>query len=160
MTIPRIVSDWLGDQEKPYCAVYHASAVTSQEVAEAAGISGELVVKGVVVKDADGFLVALVPAAHMLHLRVLRRVAGRPFELAGEEEFRDLFPDCDPGAVPGLALAYGVPVLVAAELAERPLVYLESGDHRTLVEMQGKTLRELLPHAAFLALSGPAHVAA
>jgi Ala-tRNA(Pro) deacylase len=155
MTIPRTIATYLGNHEAAYRTVSHPAAATSQEIAEAAGVSGTQVVKGVVLEDADGFLVALLPAHHLLHVGELRRSAGRPLELAREDRFVGLFEDCDNGAVPALATAYGVPVMVAQELSEMPQVYLEAGDHRTLIEMDGAAFSGLLPGAAFVPLSGP-----
>jgi Ala-tRNA(Pro) deacylase len=155
MTIPRTIATYLGDHEAAYRTVSHPAAATSQEIAEAAGVSGTQVVKGVVLEDADGFLVALIPAHHLLHVGELQRSAGRPLELAPEDHFVALFDDCDRGAVPALATAYGVPVIAARELAGMPRVYLEAGDHRTLIEMDGEAFAGLLPGAAFVPLSGP-----
>ncbi len=155
MTIPRTIEAYLGDHDAAYRTVSHPAAATSQEIAEAAGVSGTQVVKGVVLEDADGFLVALIPAHHLLHVRDLQRTAGRPLELAREDRFVRLFDDCDSGAVPALATAYGVPVMAARELADMPQVYLEAGDHETLIEMDGEAFAGLLPGAAFVPLSGP-----
>ena len=155
MTIPKTIAAYLGNHEAAYRTVSHPEAATSQEIAEAAGVSGTEVVKGVVLEDADGFLVALIPAHHLLHVGELQRTAGRPLELAREERFARLFEDCDSGAVPALATAYGVPVVAARELAEMPRVYLEAGDHRTLIEMDSEAFAGLLPGAAFVPLSGP-----
>ena len=155
MTIPRTIATYLGDHEAAYRTVSHPAAATSQEIAEAAGVSGAQVVKGVVLEDADGFLVALLPAHHLLHVGELQRSAGRPLELAREDRFVPLFGDCDSGAVPALATAYGVPVIAARELAEMPQVYLEAGDHKTLIEMEGSAFASLLPGTAFVPLTGP-----
>ena len=155
MTIPRTIATYLGDHADAYRTVSHPAAATSQEIAEAAGVSGAQVVKGVVLEDADGFLVALLPAHRLLHVGELQRSAGRPLELAREDRFVPLFGDCDSGAVPALATAYGVPVIAARELAEMPQVYLEAGDHKTLIEMEGSAFASLLPGTAFVPLSGP-----
>lgn len=155
MTIPGTVATYLRDSRTAYRTLTHAEAGSSQEIAEAAGVSGKAVVKGVVLEDADGFLVALIPATHRLHVADIQRSCGRPLELAREADFQTLFSDCDAGAVPALAPAYGVPVMAEQDLAALPVVYLEAGDHRTLIEMEGAALAELLPGAAFIPVSGP-----
>ncbi len=45
--------------------------------------------------------------------------------------------------------------MAARELADMPHVYLEAGDHETLIEMDGEAFAGLLPGAAFVPLSGP-----
>ncbi len=155
MTIPGTVASYLHARRAAYRTVTHPEAGSSQEIAEAAGVSGKTVVKGVVLEDADGFLVALIPATRQLHVADIQRSCGRPLELAREKDFEDLFSDCDAGAVPALAPAYGVPVMAERDLAALPVVYLEAGDHRTLIEMDGAALAELLPGAAFIPVSGP-----
>jgi Ala-tRNA(Pro) deacylase len=155
MTIPGTVEAYLRARRQAYRTLTHEEAGSSQEIAEAAGVSGKTVVKGVVLEDADGFVVALIPATHRLHVADIQRSCGRPLELAREEDFQALFADCDAGAVPALAPAYGVPVMADRDLAALPVLYLEAGDHRTLIEMDGAALADLLPGAAFVPVSGP-----
>ena len=55
--------------------------------------------------------------------------------LATEVEFADMFPDCEPGAMPPFGNLYGLDVYVAETLAEDELIAFNAGSHRELVRM-------------------------
>ena len=57
--------------------------------------------------------------------------------MAGEEQIETLFTDCEPDAVPALGAAYGLDILVDESLAQQPEIYLECGDHDSLVHISG-----------------------
>jgi Ala-tRNA(Pro) deacylase len=67
--------------------------------------------------------------------------------MAREEQIETLFLDCEPGAVPALGAAYGLKVIVDDSLANEPEIYLEGGDHASLVHISGTTFHELLADA-------------
>lgn len=47
------------------------------------------------------FLMAVLPASEHVEIEALRRITGRDqLEIAGEEDLRRLFPDCELGAMP------------------------------------------------------------
>jgi len=58
-----------------------------------------------------------------------------------------LFGDCAQGAVPALGSAYGLETLVDDSLNDQDEVYIEGGDHESLVCLSG---------SAFMGLLGPA----
>jgi Ala-tRNA(Pro) deacylase len=55
--------------------------------------------------------------------------------LATEHEIEQLFGDCAQGAIPPIGECYGLDVIVDDSIEEQPEVYLEGGDHATLVHM-------------------------
>ncbi len=64
--------------------------------------------------------------------------------LSEENQAAGYFPDCDAGAIPPLGPAYGVKTLMDEALASLAYVYFESGDHRTLIRVDGVDFLELL----------------
>jgi Ala-tRNA(Pro) deacylase len=64
--------------------------------------------------------------------------------LATEQELVTLFPDCDEGAIPPCGTLYGLTTLVDTAILAQPEVYFESGDHATLVKVNGEQFRSLL----------------
>jgi len=137
MTIPTTVLRCLEDRGANFEIRAHPAAVTATEVAQAAHVSGDIVVKAVVLKDRDGLVVALLPATHVLLVRPIAKFLGRELEIAVEADFEELFPDCDTGAVPALTLPYGVTTIVDTVLFEAPRLFLESGSHSDLVAVSG-----------------------
>ena len=57
-------------------------------------------------------------------------------ELASEEEFAELFPDCEVGAMPPLGNLYGLPVYVASTLAEDEEIVFNAGTHTDVIRMK------------------------
>ncbi len=157
MTIPDTVRRCLDDRGATYSVHPHPTAMTAAATAEAAHVSGELVVKAVVLKDAEGFVVALLPASHTLHVVTLSEALGRPLVLAAEKDFEGVFADCDAGAVPALALPYGVTTVLDESLMGITKLYLESGSHRDLIEMSGEDFRALFADSPALQISSHKH---
>ncbi len=82
-----------------------------------------------------GYMLAVLPASHHIRLLDLRRQVGQDVDLADEMEIDRLFRDCAHGAVPPVGDCYGLDVIVDDSIQEQPEVYMESGDHETLLHM-------------------------
>src|SRR3954463_16044016 len=78
---------------------------------------------------------AVLPASHHVSLPDLRAQLGEDTTLASEHEIGQVFRDCASGAVPALGTCYGLKTIIDDKLAEQPEVYLEAGDHATLIHM-------------------------
>ena len=61
---------------------------------------------------------------------------GPDVGLADENEIVQLFGDCAPGAVPPIGNCYGLDVIVDESIEAQPEVYMEAGDHETLLHMK------------------------
>jgi len=70
--------------------------------------------------------------------------------LASEPELRQLFDDCDTGAIPALSEAYGLKVIWDDQLKHASDIYIEAGDHEHLIHLRGSDFQQLmesLPHS-------------
>ena len=130
-----------------YDTLVHQRTTTASETAKAAHIPGSRLVKAVVIKDDDGFMMVLLPASHHIRFGELQGLLERRVELATEDELSPLFADCDKGAIPALGMAYGLDVLVEDALVETGDLYFEGGDHATLVHMQADAFNCLMGEA-------------
>ena len=144
MTISATVKQHLADAGIEYDVIYHDHTGDSMSTAKAAHVSGESMVKAVVLKDAKGYLMAVMPATCKLSQGEMYDILGRRLELASEEELAEIFPDCDPGAVPPLASAYGMEAVWDDSLANREEIYFEGGDHDSVVHVNGEDFRSLM----------------
>jgi Ala-tRNA(Pro) deacylase len=115
--------------------------------AEASHVPANRVAKAVVLKSDDRFMVAVLPASRYIHFGELRQLLGGHVRMAHEEEFERLFRDCEPGAVPALGSAYGLNVLVDDSLGTESDVYVEGGDHASLIRVSGLAFQRLLADA-------------
>ena len=82
-----------------------------------------------------GYMLAVLPASHHLRLSDLRDQLGDNVEMADEPEIDLLFPDCAHGAVPPLGHCYALPLIVDDSIEAQPEIYMEAGDHETLLRM-------------------------
>lgn len=147
MAISITVQNYLKDLGIRYYSLAHDHTETSSLTAEASHVQGARLIKAVIIKDGERYLMALLPASHHLRLKELQDLLGRKVELATEKEFTTLFPDCDPGAVPALGMAYGFDVVVEDKLAMTGDLFFEGGDHETLVHMQAEDFNGLVVEA-------------
>src|SRR5689334_21207018 len=129
MPIAASVREYLRHEGIPYDTVTHSNTHDSSHSAQAAHVSGDQVAKCVLLEDENGYLMAVLPASHRLDLQAVRYELDRPFEMARENEIIELFSDCEPGAIPPLAPAYGIEAVVDKSLADISDVYFEAGDH-------------------------------
>lgn len=152
MTIAARLKQHLDGKGVRYDVVPHPHTTTSSLTAQAAHIPGTRVVKSVVVHHEMGYALALVPSTHRVELGSLQSVMDRRLGLATEREIASIFSDCEPGAVPPIGAAYGVPVVLDESLGEEPELYFEGGDHRSLIHVSGEAFRTLTQgaqHARF-----------
>ena len=124
------------DNQVEFRAMTHRTAYTAQEVAAAQDVKGIQVAKVTMVK-ADAKIVMLVlPASHRIDFPKLKKTLGaKETQLAKEEEFSNLFPDCDTGAMPPFGNMYNVPVYVDRALTEDPEIVFQAGSHRDTMKI-------------------------
>lgn len=149
MTVAVTLQRYLADQGIEYDVVKHRPTVSSLETAEASHVPGDFLAKAVIVKDEDNFMVAVLPASHHIQLRELSHLLERPIGLATEQEASDLFKDCKLGAFPAIGSAYGLDVIVEDTLAAQADVYVEGGDHASLVHLTAHQFRSLMENARY-----------
>lgn len=138
------LQSYFREHPAPYDLLYHHRSATSLETARTSHLPPERLAKAVVLDDGQRCLVAVLPATRHVELGELNTRTGRVMRLLTEDEFSRYFPDCEPGAVPALAGAYGLEVIWDESLAEEPDLYFEAGDHRTLVHMKTRDFIEMM----------------
>ena len=153
MNIAPRVQDYLAEQQIAYEVIPHPHTINSTATAQAAHVLGARVAKAVVLKDGAGYVLAVLPSTHHLALsKLCRELHRHPLELASESELKDLFADCDLGAVPPLGAAYGLPMIVEEALEAQPEVFFEAGDHEHVIHVSQSEFARLtsgVPHAHF-----------
>lgn len=119
-----------------YETISHSAAYTTQEVAAAAHIPGREVAKTVMVKVDGDMAMVVLPAPKQVDLERVREITGAAsVDLAGEDEFKDLFPNCEPGAMPPFGNLWDLQVFVDQRLREDERIAFNSGTHSELVRM-------------------------
>lgn len=144
MTIAASVIDVLTETETDYEVISHPKSYSSTETAEAAHVADDHIAKGVLLKDDQGYLLAVIPASQWVALHRMKAELDRDLQLASEEEIARLFGDCDPGAIPPLGESYGVETVLDEALTSLAGVYFEGGDHERLIRVSGEQFNSLM----------------
>ncbi len=130
------IKNYLDDQHVRYETIHHAQAFTAQEVANAAHIPGKMLAKTVIVKLDDRYAMAVLPASCKINLGRLKQASGAKYaQLATEEDFKGLFPECEIGAMPPFGNLYDIDVYVEEELVEDEEIAFNAGTHTELIKL-------------------------
>jgi len=130
------LEEYLGRAGVAYEITSHPVRFTTQGVAEVEHIPGRLVAKVVMVFADAQLIMVVTPATAQVDLDWVREAAGAgDVRLAQESEFRDIFPDCEVGAMPPFGHLYGLPVYADMALARDPVIIFNAGTHRHTVTM-------------------------
>ncbi|MBF0278774.1 MAG: YbaK/EbsC family protein [SAR324 cluster bacterium] len=139
------LKEFLDSSDIKYVNITHSKAYTSQEIAASAHISGKELAKTIVVKLDGKFALAVLPASSQIDFRIFREVADADeVLLADEDEFGELFPECEVGAMPPFGNLYGLDVFVSEELAEDEEIAFNAGSHTELVRLAYEDFERLV----------------
>lgn len=147
MSVAVTLEDYLRSKGSRYEVVQHAHSHSSMDTAEVAHIPGDRLAKTVLLEDEFGYVAAVVPSTYHVRLSEMWKKTGRRLVLASETEMRELFKDCEVGAVPPVCTAYGLQTYLDESLIRQPDVYFEAGDHEQLIHMNIDQFLELMAEA-------------
>ena len=129
--------DYLDKNEIKYVTLQHSKAFTAQEVAASAHIPGRQMVKPVMVKVDGDLKMVVLPSTHDLDFDALRdTLNATDAELASEDEFEDLFPDCELGAMPPFGNLYDIETIVSEALTGDVEIAFNAGSHSEIIKME------------------------
>lgn len=135
----RKLKEFLDSHNIKFVTISHSQAFTAQQIAAIAHIPGKELAKTVMVKIDGKMAMAVLPASYKVDFGLLKKAAGaKRVELASEQEFKDMFPDCEVGAMPPFGNLYGMEVYVAESLAEDEEIAFNAGSHTELVKVSYK----------------------
>ena len=116
------LKELLDEHRVKYEVIHHPVAYTAQEEAAVAHVPGAQWAKTVVVLTDGDPVLAVLPAHRRIDLQRFRKVTGADqVQLAGETQFRELYPDCELGAIPPFGNLYGQTTFVDEEMRRPPL---------------------------------------
>jgi Ala-tRNA(Pro) deacylase len=153
MGIAISLQDYLDGRGVAYDVVAHEPTSRSSMTARAARISEDNLAKGVLIRYRNGYILAIIPASHDVRLDELGALYERHVNLATEAEVAKIFGDCEVGAVPPVANAYGLEAVMDDSLEGFNDIYFEAGDHRTLVHVKGRDFHKLMPNVPHAKIS-------
>ncbi|HKL16663.1 MAG TPA: YbaK/EbsC family protein [Balneolaceae bacterium] len=139
------LTDYLDENDIKYVTVNHSKAFTAQEVAASAHIPGRRMAKPVMV-NADGDLkMVVLPSTHDLDFDALKNTLNASdVELASESDFKNLFPDCELGAMPPFGNLYDIETIVSEELTGDVEIAFNAGSHNEVIKMAYRDFETLV----------------
>ena len=137
MAVVASVQEFLRRANVPYAVFPHVRAYTAQEEAAVTHVPGRDWAKAVVCFIDGEPVQAVVPADLEVDLDRLAVVArANSIRVAGEDELRWLYPDCERGAMPPLGPLYRQMVYVDEALADEDEIVFNAGTHGDAVRMR------------------------
>ncbi len=136
MAIPRQISEFLDSQQVWYQCCTHSPAYTAQGLAHVQHVSGKELAKVVMVVADNRMVMAVLPASHRIEIERLGELIGaQHIRVATEEEFKDIFPDCELGAMPPFGNLYHLEVWVDTALHGHQTIVFNAGTHVETIQM-------------------------
>ena len=145
MTIATRVHQFLNEQQIPYSTVTHSPSHSSAQSAIAAQVPLQKVAKAVILKDdVNNYLMALIPASNRVRVRHINELTARDMSLATESEVNKRFTDCENGAIPPIGQPYNMDMIWDNRLGNTTDLYLEAGDHETLIHIKQQAFQKMM----------------
>lgn len=137
MPISQTLKEYLDREHVHYDVLPHPEAFRAAAVAQALHTPEKEMAKVVILKVNERFVMMVLPASWQVDLHRLSTVfAAHQVRLATEDELKDLFPDCELGAMPPFGVLYGLPVYVDHSLSEDEEIVFEAGTHSEAIRMR------------------------
>ncbi len=144
MGLPLNVRAYLERENIAYQMLTHPRTSTLAQAAEVCDIPFSQLARAVILVDARGLLMAVLPADHVLDFAALCTLLQRDLELVPGNQLSAIFDDCEPRSYPPVAPAYDLDVVVDTALADLQTVTFEPGVHTTLLQVSQDDFRRLL----------------
>lgn len=141
----RKLKQYLDEHNIKYVTIGHSKAYTAQEIAASSHISGKDFAKTVIVKVDGNMAMAVLPANRSIHFELLANaIDAVSVELATEDEFRDLFPSCEVGAMPPFGNLWDMTVYLSDALVKEDEITFNAGSHTELIRLKYKDFKRLV----------------
>jgi Ala-tRNA(Pro) deacylase len=143
---------YLEENDVRFVTIKHSPAFTAQEIAALAHVPGKEVAKTVMVKLDGTMAMVVLPAPDHVSADRLKEFSGADeVELASEDEFADIFPNCEVGAMPPFGNLWDMDVFVDQRLREDEQIVFNAGTHTELVRLSYADFERLVkPTIGFL----------
>lgn len=137
MSILRRLKDHLDREKIPYEILTHRETFTAPELAQTLRVPGKELAKVVILKVETRFVMVVLPANWKADIKRLGEIFhARHVRLATEVEFKELFPDCELGAMPPFGNLYGLEVYVDRSLTDDEEIVFQAGTHHEAVKLR------------------------
>lgn len=130
------LDDFLNSKEVPFEKVQHKPAFSANRIARTLHVPGKDVAKTVLLRADDSYVLVVLPGTCHVDLELVRcALDAQRVEMASEQEMAELFPDCEPGAIPPFGSLYHLATLVDESLAEDEEIVFDANTHQQAIRM-------------------------
>ncbi len=144
MTISKKLKKFLDEKGVDYKVTSHPPAYTAQEIAGKQHVPGSQVLKPVIVRCGEEYIMCVLPSTHFIDFEKLEKCTNlHDLELADEEALASLFPDDELGAEPPIGPLSGIETLVDSSIESESEVYFNAGNHEEMIWMKKKDFIDL-----------------
>ena len=147
MAIAKTIKQYLDGKHIVYSVIEVSRFESPIEAAKLAKIPPQSLYYPVVMRDAFGLMMAVLPASHKLDFDGLSDLLHRKVSPAYQTQLSSVFADCQPGHIPPVGIAYGLRTVIDAALTTPDEVYIVAGDHSRLIKMSRKSFMMLQTNA-------------
>jgi Ala-tRNA(Pro) deacylase len=142
------LTQYLDEHRVKYVSIRHSPAYTAAEVAMSAHVPARSFAKTIIIKIDDVPEMLVLPASRRILIHELREMLETEHvKLASEHEIRELFPDCELGAMPPFGPLYGMKVHVTAGLTQEKEITFNAGTHTETITMAYADFEKLVQPA-------------
>jgi Ala-tRNA(Pro) deacylase len=128
-----------------YERLHHHRDYTAMETAAHTHTPGKQFAKAVIVRVHENLAMAVLPSNHVVDVeRMASALGGARVVLASEEEFEDLCPDCEAGAIPPFGNLYGLDVYVSPALVVNERITCVAGHHAEAISLTYRDFERLV----------------
>lgn len=142
--LPTTIQRFLDKHSADVRSLYHPATETLGQTARVCGIAETQLIRAIILVDAQGPLMAILPSNHLLDFNALCHLLNRELEPVPAAQLQGIFDDCEPRCCPPLGIAYGLDVIVDSILLEQDDLYLEPGCHNQLLCLSRNEFLRLL----------------
>ncbi len=127
----------LDSNDVRYQKITHSKTETAEDTAHSALVNEEEFAKVVVFKVGGKMAMAVLPADEKVDPEMLATACDvKHVEIADEDEFKNLFPNCDVGAMPPFGSLFNIEVYIEEEMTLRDNIIFNAGSHTEIVKMK------------------------
>ncbi|MDI6450252.1 aminoacyl-tRNA deacylase [Anaerobaca lacustris] len=138
------ITEFLDKSGVKYEVLEHRPVFSAQRLAQIEHEPGRFVAKPVIVKADGRFLMCVLPADAKIDLETLKgQLDAESVELADEEDFAELFPDCEVGAEPPFGSLFHLETVMDKALEKDDHILFRAGSHTKAVRLNMADYRKL-----------------
>ena len=131
------ISKFLREKKVKFDTMTHPEAFTAQEVAASVHVPGREMVKTVLLKADDEYVLAALPAPFKVDMKKVGDLLGVELvSLASEDEMKSIFTDMDIGAEPPFGSLWGLATVVDERLTHDEEIVFQAGSHTQTIRMR------------------------